>query len=51
MAAIFAFLKSTLGTCLKSDTVEFALNELWLTPEALLNEQTDESTLSNLKKH
>lgn len=42
---ILAFLKHTLGTCLKSDTIEFALTELWLTPEALLTEQTGESTL------
>lgn len=51
MAVIFAFLKSTLGTCIKSDTVDFALTELWLTPEALLTEQTGESTLCNLKMH
>lgn len=51
MAAIFAFLKSALGTCIKSDTVEFALTELWLTPEALLNEQTGESTFCNLKSN
>lgn len=51
MAAIFAFLKSALGTCIKSDRVEFALTELWLTPEALLNEQTGESTFCNLKRN